>query len=172
MRAENVHEVFMFSAEFVAGDPTSEPLTSSDSWIGGLWRGDRAVGVLWVGKRDGGPAELQGFSEDTDLALTLAEVGPTDVFIDDAPSGSYYALDGTTVRPLNSWARDALPAPAELSEYQESVAEQYALRVAQSADAATDERWGIIGGSVGVVAVLALVFGGIVLLARRRRVTD
>ena len=159
----------MFSAEFVSGDPTSEPLTSSDSWIGGLWRGDRAVGVLWVVKRDGGPAELQGFSADADLALTLADVPPTDVFIDDAPSGSYYALDGTTVRPLNSWARDALSAPAELSEYQGAVAEQYALRVAQSADAATDERWVIIGGSVGVVAVLAAVFGGIALLARRRR---
>ena len=172
MRAENVHEIFRFSAEFVAGDPTSEPVTSADSWIGGLWRGDRAVGVLWVGQRDGGPAELQGFSADADLARILAEVAPTDVLIDDAPSGSYYALDGTTVRPLNSWARDALSAPAELSEFQETVAEQYALRVAQSADAATGERWGIIGGSVGVVAILAVVVGGVVLLARRRRVPD
>ena len=168
IRADDIHEVFVFTPEFVVGGPTSEPVISNDTWMASIKRGDDVLGVLWVSKWPGEPAQWTGASPDVALATALGTVSATEILIDDAPSGSYYALAGTTVRPLNDWARDALRAPAELSDFQETVAEQYALRTAQSANAATDERWRMIGGSVGVVAVLA-VFGGIALLARRRR---
>jgi hypothetical protein len=85
-------------------------------------RRDQAVDVVWVGKPDGGPAEVQGFGGDSDLAAALTRVGTSDILIEDALAGAWYAVDGQPVRPLNRWARGAVAEPEDLSAVQKVVA--------------------------------------------------
>jgi hypothetical protein len=83
----------------------------------------------------------------------------------DEPNGAYYALDGTTVRPLNDWARKALPQPADISALQDTVAEQYALMRGQPTEDYEDPS----GVTISLVAMAsALALGVLVLLQRRR----
>ena len=168
VRAENVHEIFAFTVPFVTGRPTAEPVVSTESWIAPVLRDDDVLGVIWVWKPDGGAAQLQGWSGDTELGATLADLPPTDVLIEDGPTGSWFALDATTVRPLNDWARELLAAPADITELQTVVAEQAALRAGQEAEADGGELAGRIAAVVGPVVIFVVVYGGITVLERRR----
>ena len=105
-----------FSMTFVDGSPMNEPVVSTTQWVAALERGDEVLGTLGVWKPGGGPAQPNGYSNDVALGAALATLAATEILVHDEPTGSYYALAGTTVRPLNDWARTALPAPAELSE--------------------------------------------------------
>jgi hypothetical protein len=122
-RAGDVHEVFMFTIDFVEGAETNRPVISAGRWMASIERGGQVLGTLEVWKPDGGPAELAGFSDDVATGSVLGTLTPAD------PRGAYYALDGETVRPLNDWARDVLPEPADLSVLQNAVAERHALAV-------------------------------------------
>lgn len=166
-RADVVHEVFRWSTDFVDGTPTTEPVTRTGSWVAALMNEDRAVGIVWVGRADGGPAAVQGVGDDADLATALTGVGPSEVLVEDAPAGAWYALDENTVRPLNDWARDTQPVPADLSVVQAIVAEQTAARLASDAPAA-GRPVAVIGLSLVALAVALAVAGGVVLLQRRR----
>jgi hypothetical protein len=126
-RADDVHEVFMFTIDFVEGAETTQPVTSAGRWMGSIERADQVLGTLEVWKPEGGPAEVAGFSNDVATGSGLGTLTPTEILIADDPRGAYYALDGETVRPLNDWARDALPEPADLSTLQKAVAERHAL---------------------------------------------
>jgi hypothetical protein len=167
-RVDAVHELFMWSTDFVNGKPTAEPVTSSGSWVAAVMSGDRAVGLVWVGRPDGGPAELVGIGGGPDLADALTGVAPSEILIEDAPAGAWYALEGNTVRPLNDWARGAQPEPAELSAVQVIVAEQTAARLAVDTPP-VQAPVPVIGLSLGAMAAALAVAGG--LLVRRRRRT-
>jgi hypothetical protein len=128
-RADDVHEVFLFTIDFVEGTETSRPVTSAGRWMASIERADQVLGRLEVWKPDGGLAELAGFSADVATGSLLGTLTPAEILIADDPRGAYYALDGETVRPLNDWARDVLPEPADLSVLQSAVAERHALAV-------------------------------------------
>src|SRR5688572_26676948 len=132
-RADDVHEVFMFTIDFVEGTETTQPVTSAGRWMARIERADQVLGTLEVWKPEGGPAEVAGFSNDVATGSVLGTLTPTEILIADDPRGAYFALDGETVRPLNDWARDLLPEPADLSVLQEAVAEQHALAVEATA---------------------------------------
>lgn len=127
--ADDVHEVFAFTIDFVEGAETSRPVTSAGRWMASIERADRVLGTLEVWKPEGGPAELAGFSADVATGSVLRTLTPAEILIADDPRGAYYALDGETVRPLNDWARYVLPEPADLSVLQKAVAEEHALAV-------------------------------------------
>jgi hypothetical protein len=131
-RADDVHEVFLFSMDFVEGVDTTRPVISAGRWMAGIERGDRVLGTLEVWKPAGGPAELAGFSNDVATGSVLGTLAPAEILIHDEPNGAYYALDGRTVRPLNDWALKALPEPADLSVLQDVVAAQHARAVEES----------------------------------------
>jgi hypothetical protein len=166
IRADDIHEVFAFTREFLRGTPTREPVASTGSWIASITRGEEVLGTVWVWKPDGGRAEVQGYAKYVELGVALADVGPTDILIEDAPTGAWFALSGDTVRPLNDWARDAVPEPASVSVAQEVVAAQAALRQEQAAEMAGDEERGQVLVAVGIVAIFAVVFGGMARLER------
>jgi len=101
------------------------------SWLASIKRGDHVLGTLLVWRPEGATAEPAGFSRDVVLGSVLGTLSATELLIDDAPNGAFYALDGTTVRPLNDWAEQSLPEPADLSVLKEIVAEQHAAAVEQ-----------------------------------------
>jgi hypothetical protein len=165
VRADDVHEVFRFSMTFVDGSPMNEPVVSTTQWLAALERGDEVLGTLGVWKPGGGPAQPNGYSNDVALGTALATVSTGEILIHDEPTGSYYALSGTTVRPLNDWARKALPAPAELGELRATVVEQYAVLKSQPAE---DEPPAV---PVSLLAMLLAfgIAGALLYLERRRR---
>jgi hypothetical protein len=121
--------VFQFSPAFVRGERTNQPVITTRSWLASIKRGDQVLGTLLVWRPEGAATEPAGFSRDVVLGSVLGTLSATELLIDDAPNGAYYALDGTTVRPLNDWAEQNLPDPADLSVLQEVVAEQHAVAV-------------------------------------------
>lgn len=166
-RVAGAHEVFAFSDAFIDGRPTSEPVTSRDQWLGVLTRGDDVLGTLGVWRTDGGPAYANGYSNDVRTGRALLTLAPAEILVADDPHGAYYAVAGTAVRPLNDWARVALPRPGSLSDLQPAVAEQYAAMRLQTADV-EDERSGMVLALVGM-AVALLLGGGLLVALRRRR---
>jgi hypothetical protein len=166
IRADDIHEVFAFTREFVRGTPTREPVASTGSWIASITRGEEEVlGTVWVWKPDGGRAEVQGYADYVELGVALADVGPTDILIEDAPTGAWFALSGDTLRPLNNWARQALPEPGNISGLQETIADQYALIRGQATDYPDIPSVAIsLAGMAG-----AIVVGGLLLVLGRRR---
>ena len=168
VRAGDVHQVFRFSDDYLAGTPTGEPVVPADSWVAPILHGDEVRGALWVGKPEGAPAEMQGYTDDVVLGTLLQEVRPGEVLVEDAPIGGWYALDGTMIRPLDDWAANELPQPTDIAEYQPVLAE----RIALTAEQAADPDGGVADGRVlatlsvlGIVAVVLLAGAG---LARRR----
>ncbi len=169
VRAGTVHQLFRFSDDYVAGTPTGEPVVPADSWVASLLHGDEVRGVLWVWKPEGGPAEWQGYADDLELGATLEELGPDQVLIEDPTIGGWYALDGGTIRALNHWAADELPEPTDIAAYQPVVAERVALAIASEEEMASGENRRQVIAMVGVVGIFAVLFGGLVLVDRRRR---
>jgi len=167
-QAGDPHEVFALTDGFVDGERAAEPARTTSRWIAGIGREGQVLGVLYVEKPPGVPAELVGFSTDADLGAALATLSPTEILIEDAPHGAFYALDGTTVRPVTHWARDVLPQPAPLARFQDAVAEQHAAAARQTDGMVEDEGGQLIGVVVGVPAIFAVWFGAVVLLERRR----
>jgi hypothetical protein len=163
-----VHEVFRFSADFVDGRPTTKPVRRSGSWLAGIIRGDDVLGTLLVSKPNGGPAVWAGASADLPLASALRTLTAGEILIADDPNGAYYALDGSTVRPLNSWAREAFPTAGDIIAMQTKVAAQYAAKREQAADV-DGSRWWVVA-LIGTGVALALGTGTVVLGRRRRRV--
>jgi hypothetical protein len=163
-RADAVHEVFMFTTDFVEGVETDRPITSAGRWIAGIERDGTVLGTLEVWKPDGGPAELAGFSADVATGSVLGTLTPAEIFIADDPRGTHYALDGETVRPLNDWARDLLPEPAHLSALQEAVAEEHARAVEAST---VYDHPPVLTVSL-MAMVLALLAGASLAIHRRR----
>lgn len=168
VRADDVHEVFRFSAEFVDGTATTEPVVRTDSWLAAITRGDRVVGTMLVWRPDGGAPEPAGYTDDAANGVALRTVTPGETLVVDEPIGAFFAIDGTTVRPLNEPARDELPAPGNLDALQETVARRYAVMRDQAPDPAGDPGppvTALLGGALGLVAVALAVR----LWLRRRR---
>jgi hypothetical protein len=165
-RVGAVHEVFGFSEDFVGGRPTTEPVTSRGLWLGALVRGDDVLGTLGVWRDGGLPAQPNGYSNDVPIGRALMTLTPAEILVFDEPDGAYYAVDGTTVRPLNDWARSVLPQPADLSRLQQPVADRYAAMKAQP----MAEEPVVPGLTIALVGMgLALLVGGGLLAAQRRR---
>jgi hypothetical protein len=164
-RAGDIHEVFWFSADFTAGRPTTAPVRSSGTWLAGLERGNDVLGTLLVRRPDGGPAEWAGASAEASLGTTLRTLSPTELLVEDAPNGAYYALAGETARPLNDWARKAVARPTTVSGLQAVVARQYAQLRAQRTEPGTSPWLVIVLVGVGVASAVA---GGLVFRRRRR----
>jgi hypothetical protein len=163
-RIADVHEIFMFSPAFLAGAPTSRPVTSTQRWMGAIERGVAVLGTVDVGKPRGGPAELSGFSSDAALGSVLLQVSPTEILIQDAPRGAFYALDGRIVRPLNRRARDTLPGPTALSALQRTVATPGTT----GREGPVRATWPAPAVPLAALALLLTGAGGLA-LARRRR---
>ncbi|TFV72985.1 hypothetical protein E4P39_16020 [Blastococcus sp. CT_GayMR19] len=166
VRAEDVHELFRFSMTFVDEGPVTEPVVSTGQWVAALERGDEVLGTLGVWRPDGGRAQPNGYSDDVALGAALGAVSATELLIHDAPNGAYYALSGTTVRPLNDWARKALPGPAELAELRTTVVEQYDVLRSQPTDHADPPALPV---SLLAMALAVAIAGGLLALERRRR---
>ncbi|MCW2635677.1 MAG: hypothetical protein JWQ99_2044 [Blastococcus sp.] len=164
IRVEDIHEVFLFSMEFIGGVPTTEPLSRADQWWGGITRGNDVLGVLTVWKPDGGPAEFAGYSGDATMGSVLGGLTATDLLIDDAPTGAIYALNGNTVRPLNEWARGFIAGPAPLSELQKKLQTRHEHAVAMGSDVPRAPGLPI---ALGAMALTLAV--GVVLTVRSRR---
>jgi hypothetical protein len=165
VRVDDIHEVFWFTADVLDGVPTSEPVTSSDQWLASIKHGDEVLGILWVSRPPGDPARWAGTSNDSALGTALTTVSASEILIADEPNGAYYALDGTTVRPLNNWARQVLPEPGNISGLQETIADQYALMREQATDYPDIPSVAIsLAGMAG-----AIVVGGLLLVLGRRR---
>lgn len=163
--AGDIHEVFWFSADFTAGRPTPAPVRSSGSWLAGVQRGNSVLGTVLVRRPDGGPADWAGASADVPLGSALRTLSPTELLIEDAPNGAYYALDGTTARPLNDWAVKAVAGPTTVSGLQAVVARQYALLRAQPGEPTSRPWLAVFLVCLGVALAVA---GGLALLLRRR----
>jgi hypothetical protein len=166
LRADDAREIFRFSMTFVDGSPMNEPVVSTTQWVAALRRGNEVLGTLGVRKPGGGPAQPNGYSNDVALGAALATVSTGEILIHDEPTGSYYALSGTTVRPLNDWARKALPAPAELGELRATVVEQYAVLKSQPAE---DEPPPAVPVSLLAMLLAFGIAGALLYLERRRR---
>lgn len=126
IQAASTHEVFAFSADFLAGRATSNPVTSTGEWISGIERNSQPLGSMIVWKPNGGAPELAHFDGDVDMASALRGVKPDELFIQDERTEEWFALQGTTVRPLNARARVELPAAAPISALQTVVAARIA----------------------------------------------
>ena len=132
-------------------------------------RGTDVLGVApMVAMPEDGPADWVGTSNDVALGTALGELSATEILISDEPNGAYYALDGSTVRPLNDWARRAFPRVTDVSVLQDVVAEQYAVLREQQAEPDGGEFPGQVAAIVGPVVIFVLVYGGITLIERRR----
>jgi hypothetical protein len=118
-----------------------------------------------VRKPDGGPAEASGYSDDVAFGSILGQLSATELLIEDAPSGSFFASNGTTVRPLNRWAREALPEPADMSDLQDVVAAQAVARAAGEAAVDGSPVLSVWLTALGVALAAAV---GLVVLQRRR----
>jgi hypothetical protein len=166
-QVEAVHEIFRFSPDFVDGKPTTEPLVPAGQWLGSLTRGDDVLGTLGVWRNGNGPPQPNGYSNDVLIGRALRTLTPTELLVVDEPTGTYYAVDGTTARPLNDWAREALPEPADLAQLQGAVAARYAELRAQPAE----EGPVVPGLTISLVgmALALLVGGGLLLLLQGRR---
>jgi hypothetical protein len=167
IRADAVHEVFQFSPAFVQGERTNQPVVTTRSWVASIMRGDQVLGTLLVQWPEEAPAEPVGYSRDVVLGTVLGTLSATELLIDDAPNGAYYALDGTTVRPLNDWAEHNLAGPAELPVLQEMVAEQHAVAVEEEAvqDYPSVRTLSLMGMAFALLAGVSLAIHA----ARRRR---
>jgi hypothetical protein len=166
LRADDAREIFRFSMTFVDGSPMNEPVVSTMQWVAALRRGNEVLGTLGVRKPGGGPAQPNGYSNDVALGAALATVSTGEILIHDEPTGSYYALSGTTVRPLNDWARKSLPAPAELAELRAVVVAQYAVLMSQPTE---DEATPAIPVSLLAMLLALGVAGALFHLGGRRR---
>jgi hypothetical protein len=161
-----VHEIYRFTPDFVDGEPTTEPLVPTAQWLGALTRGDDVVGTLGVWRNGGGPPQPNGFSNDVDTGRALLTLTAAEVLVFDEPNGAYYAVEGTTARPLNDWAREAVSEPSDLAQLQEAVAARYAELRAQPAE---EERV-VPGLTLSLVGMaLALLAAGALLAVQRRR---
>jgi hypothetical protein len=158
--------VHRFSPDFVDGKPTDEPVIPAEQWLGALVRGDDVLGTLGVWRNDGGPAQMNGYANDAPIGRALLTLTPAEILVVDEPNGAYYAVDGTTVRPLNDWARQAVPGPAEISRLQETVVDQYAALRAQPLEGEPV----VPGLTIALVGMaLALLVGGGLLVLQQRR---
>src|SRR5688500_9807693 len=82
-RADDIHEIFAFSAQFIEGVPTTDPVTSTGQWTAAIKRADEVLGTLGVWKPGGGPAQPNGFSSDVVLGAVLGRVSPSEILIHD-----------------------------------------------------------------------------------------
>ena len=164
-RADRIHEVFTFSADFIDGIPTTEPVVSSGRWLAAIMRDDEVLGTVGVVKPPGAPAEPNGFADDVAVGTALGTLADTELLIADEPNGAYYALAGRTVRPLNDWAGKVLPEPKDIDDVQKIVAGQYTLLRDQPADPVGPPMLPI---SLAVMAVVLVAVGITVVLLRRR----
>jgi hypothetical protein len=165
VRVGEVHEVFWFSTDFVEGTSTDEPVRPSGSWLAGLLRGDEVLGTIAVWKPEGGPAQPNGYSDDVPIGSALGTMDATELLVVDEPNGAYYALQGSTVRPLNDWAREYLPEAGDISRLQDPVAARYTELRNQSAEPAP--RPGLPIALSAMAVTLAVGIG--IVLARRLR---
>jgi hypothetical protein len=165
-RADAVHEVFVFTTDFVEGAETDRPITSAGRWIASIERDGQVLGTLEVWKPDGGPAELAGFSDDVATGSVLGTLTPAEIFVADDPRGAYYALDGGTVRPLNDWAREVLPRPADLATLQVAVVEQHARAVEEST---VYDYAPVLTVSLAAMVLALLAAASLAIHGRRRR---
>ena len=70
------------------------------------------------------------------------------------------------MRPLNDWARKALPAPAELAELRAAVVEQYDVLRSQPTDYADPPALPV---SLLAMALAVAIAGGLLVLGATRR---
>lgn len=122
IRADDIHDVHAFSAEFLSGAPTAQAVTPAGQWLAAVKGGNDVLGTIMVRKPQGGPAELGGFTDDAALGTALGELRPGEVLIEDQRVMSYFALKGDTVRPVNDNARIELPRAAPIAALQAVVA--------------------------------------------------
>jgi hypothetical protein len=167
-RSADIHQVFRFSPAFIGGDTAAEPVIRTEQWQASIKRGGEVLGTVMVWRQDGAAAQVSGFSDDVALGSALGTVAASEILIMDDPNGAVYALAGTTVRPLNGWARKVLPAPAQISELQDTVARQYASLRAQSAEGSDMPEPPGSAIALGGMA-LTLLAGVAMVVAMRRR---
>ncbi|UOY00432.1 hypothetical protein [Blastococcus sp. PRF04-17] len=168
VRVGAVHEVFWFSKAFVDGEPTDEPVRPSGTWLGVLQRGDQVLGTLGVWKPDGGRAEPFGLENGVPIATAMGTLAPTELLVQDEPTGAYYALSGTAARPLNDWAREYLSEPGDVAALQDVVAARYAELANQPAEPVDPP---MLPFALGAMAVTLAAGIGVVLARRRPRQT-
>lgn len=165
LRAQDAREVFRFTTGFLDGLPVPVAVVPTGDWLASVTRGDVVLGTLRVAKPDGRPATLAGFDSDADLGGALRELGAGEVLVEDTTTGSYFAVEGTSVRPLNEWAQLSLSGPDDLSQLQQILAGDRAAQRQRTIDASTRQFWLRIAGVVGL-ATLLLAFGSVLIRLR------
>lgn len=126
LQTRNVHEIFFFSEDFMAGREVGEPVVSAKQWIAPIQRGSTLLGTVIVWKPQGGPAEVAHFDADVERATALTHLASDEVFVQDERVGEFFALHADTIRPLNDRALAELPAAAPLAALRPVVAARIA----------------------------------------------
>jgi hypothetical protein len=151
IRAEDVHEVFRFTADFLHGRRVDVAVVPTGAWLAVLQREDQVLGTVRVTESDGADPVLTSSDEDVDLGQALADLGDGELVVEDATSGALFGLDGDTVRPLNDWARLDLGRPSRLADLQSVLSAQ--LGVDRSGSEPSREWWLHLAGWVGLGAL-------------------
>ncbi len=121
----DVHEIFGFSPEFLAGDRTKTPLRSIDEWIAVVHGGETVLGTATVWRPDGKKVEMAGYDGDIELGSALARVG-TGIYVEDPRTAESFVVRGDTIEALNAQATVELPYPQKLADFQAVIAERIA----------------------------------------------
>jgi hypothetical protein len=165
LHAEAAHPVFRFTHGFLDGLHVDVSVVPTGDWLASVTRGNIVLGSIRVAKPDGRAAEVAGFEPDVDFGAALRDLDAGEVLVEDTGTGGYFALDGSTVRPLNDWAQLSIAGPADLSQLQQILASDRATERQRTADAATRQFWLRIAGVVGVTTLL-LAFGSVLIRLR------
>jgi hypothetical protein len=165
LQALDAHEVYRFTDGFLEGLKVDVDVVPTGDWLASVARGDVVLGTLRVAKPDGTPAQLTGFDDDVDFGAALRDLKVGEILVEDSSTGGYFAVDGTSVRPLNDWAQLSIAGPAKLSELQEVLSLDRATERQRADDAATRQFWLRIAGIVGIAALL-LAFGSVFIRLR------
>jgi hypothetical protein len=165
LQAEDAHAVFRFTNGFLDGQPVEAAVVPTGDWLASVIRGNVVLGSIRVAKPDSQPAQVAGFDADADFGAELRDLTAIEVLVEDTATGGYFAVDGSSVRPLNDWAQLSIAGPADLSQLQDVLATDLAAERQRAADAATRQFWLRIAGVVGLAA-LVLAFGSALIRLR------